>query len=135
MKSSLHVVLCVLLICACSSLGWSQSNSNSSNQSNQSEEKVYKPSEVTKGVKIISKPRGEYTPEALKNEVSGTVILRVTFLSSGKLTNIGLASGLPDGLSEKAKEAAQKIKFRPAEIDGRPVSVRMNIEIEFKAPY
>jgi outer membrane biosynthesis protein TonB len=38
---------------------------------------------------------------------------------------------LPHGLTEKAIEAAKKIRFNPAVRDGQPVSVRGNLEYTF----
>jgi TonB family protein len=35
------------------------------------------------------------------------------------------------GLDEKALEAARKWKFKPAMLNGKPVPVRVNIEIRF----
>lgn len=81
--------------------------------------------------RILSKPEAEYTDEARKNQVVGTVVLRLLFLPSGKVTNIRVVSGLPYGLSERAVEAAKKIKFTPAMIDGRPVERDMQVEYNF----
>jgi hypothetical protein len=39
---------------------------------------------------------------------------------------------LPHGLSQKAIEAARKIRFEPAVKDGQPVNVRGNLEFHFK---
>jgi hypothetical protein len=38
---------------------------------------------------------------------------------------------LPDGLTEKAIEAAKKIRFNPAVKNGAPVSVRGQLEFSF----
>jgi hypothetical protein len=38
---------------------------------------------------------------------------------------------LPYGLTVKAIEAAQRIRFQPAVQNGRPVSVRGNLEFKF----
>jgi outer membrane biosynthesis protein TonB len=40
-------------------------------------------------------------------------------------------SRLPDGLTEKAIEAARRISFTPAEKDGRKVSQYVTIEYNF----
>jgi TonB family protein len=63
--------------------------------------------------------------------VEGTVILSVVFTADGKITGINVVRGLPAGLTEKAIEAAQKIRFEPAMRDGVPVNVRALLEFRF----
>ncbi len=80
---------------------------------------------------ILYKEKAKYTEEARQNKVQGTVVLNVVFTSDGRITNIRVVRGLPDGLTEKAIEAAQKIRFNPAVRNGAPVSVRGNLEFTF----
>jgi TonB family protein len=80
---------------------------------------------------ILYKEKGKYTEEALRNRIEGTVILNVVFTTDGKIMSIRVVRGLPDGLTEKAIEAAHKIRFNPAVKDGVPVSVRGNLEFTF----
>jgi TonB family protein len=93
--------------------------------------KIFKPNEVTQKAKILSKPSPEYTEEARKNQVTGTVTLQMVFSSSGAVTNIRTVSGLPYGLTEKAIAAARRIQFSPAMKDGRPVSQYIRVEYNF----
>jgi len=81
--------------------------------------------------RITDKPEPGYTKEARKHQVEGTVILRCVFRSSGKVTDITVIQGLPDGLTERAIKAAKKIKFKPAMKDGHPVSWWMQLEYNF----
>jgi len=90
-----------------------------------------KGSEVTAKARVKSKPEAKYTKDARKHAVEGTVILRCIFSSTGEVKNIHVVSGLPDGLSEKAVEAAKKIKFTPAMKDGHPVSMWMELQYNF----
>jgi TonB family protein len=133
MSNYTKTITCAILIVLCAVSALAQSNQNS-NAGSQSEEVIYKPSDVTKSVEIISKPNAEYTSVARDNNVTGSVFLWVVFRSSGTVTNIRIKSGLPFGLSEKAIAAARKIKFKPAEKDGQPVSVLMTVEYEFTLP-
>jgi len=41
--------------------------------------------------------------------------------SDGRVKNILVLAGIPDGFSEKLQKAAFKLKYRPAMKDGRPV--------------
>lgn len=95
--------------------------------------KIYKPSEVSSKARILSRPAPLYTEEARQQQVSGVVVLRAVFRADGRVTDIRSVSGLPHGLTEKAVEAAQKIKFAPATVGGRPVSQYVQIEYVFNA--
>lgn len=82
-------------------------------------------------LRIISKPRPGYTDEARKNQIQGTVLLRVTFLASGQIGPISTVKGLPNGLTEKAIAAARSIQFEPRKDGGIPKSVTRVIEYTF----
>jgi TonB family protein len=126
---------CIALTLAACSFAFAQTESNRiANQNTQPEDKIYSGKEVTKKVKILFKPTPEYTGKALENRVEGVVVIRAIFRASGKVTNITAIKTLPDGLTEQSVEAARKIKFTPAEKDGLPVSMFMQLEYHFK-PY
>jgi TonB family protein len=91
----------------------------------------FRVNEVTRKANITSKPEPLYTEEARKNQVTGTVRLRLVLSASGQVTGITPLTKLPDGLTEKAIEAARKISFTPAEKDGRKVSQYVTIEYNF----
>ena len=93
--------------------------------------RIFKPSEVNSKARILSRPEPQYTEDARKNQVSGTVVLRAVFSSNGTVTNIRTVSGLPHGLTERAMAAARQIRFAPATKDGRPVSQYIQIEYNF----
>ena len=80
---------------------------------------------------IVYRERAKYTEEARANKIQGTVVLSVVYTFDGRITDIRVVRGLPDGLSESAIEAAKKIRFQPAVKAGQPVSVRGNIEFNF----
>jgi TonB family protein len=93
--------------------------------------KTFSPREVTQKARILARPEPQYTEEARKNQVSGTVVIKAVFSSSGAVTNIRAVSSLPYGLTEKAIAAARQIKFAPAMKDGRAVSQFVQIEYNF----
>lgn len=88
-------------------------------------------SEVDQRARLLSKPEPQYTEEARRNQISGTVMLRAIFSSSGEVVQIRALNMLPFGLTERAIAAARQIKFVPAMKDGRPVSVFMQLEYNF----
>ena len=81
--------------------------------------------------RVISKPEPQYTEDARRNQVTGTVVLRVVFASSGDVEQIRAVRSLPFGLTERAIAAARLIRFEPAKRDGRAVSVSMQLEYNF----
>ncbi len=94
-------------------------------------DRVLTPSQVESRARVISKPEPQYTEAARRNQITGTVVLRVIFTRSGEVTNIRAVSSLPEGLTEKAIAAAREIRFVPATKYGRPVSVYMQLEYNF----
>ncbi len=92
---------------------------------------LVRPPRVTTDLRIISKPRAQYTDTARQNQVQGTVRLRVTFLPSGQIGSISTVSGLPGGLTEQAIAAARQLRFEPRKVDGVPVAVVRQVEYNF----
>jgi len=78
----------------------------------------------------ISAP--DYTEEARRAKTQGTCTLWLIVDSSGHPRDIRVVHGLGFGLDAKAVEAVQQWRFDPALKDGKPVSVQISIEVEFK---
>lgn len=76
---------------------------------------------------VLRKPKAAYS----RKSVEGIVRLRVTFLPDGTLGQITLLRSLHKDLDKSAFDAAKKIKFLPAEIDGKPVEVSRIFEYGF----
>ncbi|MFN2596092.1 MAG: energy transducer TonB [Pyrinomonadaceae bacterium] len=93
--------------------------------------RVFKVSEVTRRAVVTSRPEPLYTDEARRDQITGTVTLRFVLNANGTVTNIVALSRLPDGLTERAMEAARRITFTPAEKDGRRVSQWATINYNF----
>ena len=94
-------------------------------------DRVYKSPEVSTRPRVIAKPEPQYTEQARRDQVTGTVVLRVVFSSSGQVTNIHAVQKLGGGLTEKAIAAARQIRFLPAMRNGQPVSMYMQLEYNF----
>ena len=93
--------------------------------------RVYNPPEVTERARVLSKPEPQYTEEARRADITGTVILRVVFSKTGEVTNIRALQPLGAGLTEKAIAAARQIRFVPARRNGQAVSMYMQLEYNF----
>ncbi len=61
----------------------------------------------------------------------GMVMLAVVFAANEKITGVRLLRELPYGLTARALIAMQKIRFKPAMKDGKPISMRGAIEFGF----
>lgn len=125
---------------------WSEASLNKSNLSKDSKssdsKSLIKINEKAKAVtfvqadkplRILKKPRPAYPVYESGGTicVQGTVTLRVQFLASGKIGKISPISELPYGLTEKAIEAAEKIKFEPAIKNGKPITVTKSVQFSF----
>ena len=63
--------------------------------------------------------------------VSGTVVLMLVIDTAGDVAEVQVIEGLPEGTTERAVQAVRQWKFKPAEKDGRPVSVYHRVALRF----
>lgn len=87
---------------------------------------------LSRKARILKKPKPEYTEEARARKIEGKVVLDVLLHKDGTAAAGEVVEGLPYGLTEKAREAAERIKFTPAEDGGRPVNIIRRVEYVFK---
>jgi TonB family protein len=86
----------------------------------------------------VSAPRALYAPdpqyseEARKAKYQGTVTLWLIVDAQGRAQQVKVARSLGMGLDEQAIAAVRTWKFQPAEKDGRPVAVQINVEVNFR---
>jgi TonB family protein len=83
-------------------------------------------------VSIQEKPTPVYTAEARKLHVEGEVLLQVMFTSTGQVRVLRVLRSLGHGLDESAMRAAEKIRFSPAQQEGRPVDSTATLHIVFQ---
>jgi TonB family protein len=92
---------------------------------------VFRLAEVTNRAVIIFKPNPSFTEEARQQNVTGTVRLRAVLGADGHIRNIVAIKRLPAGLTDASVKAARQIKFKPATINGAPVSQYVVLEYGF----
>jgi TonB family protein len=129
-KSEKNIKPLVKLVSSGGGTGFSGGSKTSPNANTQDKALGYISPE-TMPVKIISKPRANYTDAARQNQLQGTVTLRVTFLASGEIGAVSSIEDLPDGLTEQAILAARGIKFEPAKINDIPQTVTKQVQYSF----
>jgi protein TonB len=81
----------------------------------------------------IYRPTPVVTPEAQANKSSGTVVVMATFRADGTITDIEIKNQV-DYMTESAIDALKRARFRPASINGVPITlfrvpVRIDIEL------
>lgn len=94
-------------------------------------EPITLPTPVFRPVQIISQDKPKYTAIALDRKISGTVVVSVEFLANGKIGTVKVVSGLGYGLDDEAVRAARRIRFAPAESDGKPVDRIQEVRYRF----
>ena len=75
----------------------------------------------------------EYTVGAMRARVQGAVLLEATVLENGSVADIRVLKAMEPsyGLDAKAVEALRAWKFRPGTYQGRPVAVKVLVELLF----
>jgi TonB family protein len=87
---------------------------------------------TTTPVKILSKPKPEYTAAGRSRGIEGDVVLKVTFTALGKVEILSVVHGLGFGLDESAQAAAKQIQFQPATSNGAAVDSPATVHITFQ---
>jgi TonB family protein len=88
---------------------------------------------VSSGVEsglLVSKVAPHYPPDAREQHIQGTVLLKATIDKEGSVSNLELISGHPT-LAEAAIEAVKQWKYRPYLLNGNPVEVETQIQVNF----
>jgi TonB family protein len=81
---------------------------------------------------IVAKMEPEYSDPARAACLQGSDLLAVIIDDKGVPRDIKVVRPLGFGLDEKAVEAVSKWRFRPATKNGVPVTVRANIQVNFR---
>jgi TonB family protein len=118
MRSSLASVLSVSLFCAVPLAG----------------QDVYLPSDQVTAPKVIKGVKPEYTSEAMLRRIQGTdgtVVLQIDVLTDGTVGTVALVKSLDPGLDQWAAKSVKQWRFEPGTKDGKPVVVRINVDVPF----
>jgi protein TonB len=81
---------------------------------------------------VLYKIEPEYTDEARKARVQGTVMLSIQVGTDGLARNIEIRQSLGLGLDERAVEAVKKWKFKPGYRNGKPIVTTALVEVFFR---
>jgi TonB family protein len=92
---------------------------------------------------LVFTPDPEYTDKARRKKVDGTVVVSLTVDSAGKPQDVRISRSLADQVSKKLQSAAlsldesaiktvKEYRFKPAEFEGKPVSVGIKVEVNYR---
>jgi periplasmic protein TonB len=82
--------------------------------------------------RVIFDPEPEYTDEARRLKQQGNVVLACVVGPDGRVHDARVERALGLGLDEKALEAVRKWKFEPSRYNGKPVAVKIMVEVNFR---
>ena len=84
--------------------------------------------------KVLSEVKPEYTAEAMRARIEGTVIMTTVIRTDGMPSAIAITKSLDAeyGLDTQASTALSQWRFEPGLKDGKPVAVRVSVEMTFR---
>jgi protein TonB len=90
-------------------------------------------STASRAPKVLYKPRPQYTQEAIKLHIEGTVSVRLRVSATGTVQVLGVTSDLGHGLGESAIRAVEATRFQPAtDASGHPVDWEGIVNVAFQ---
>ena len=91
--------------------------------------------EVAKGRKppvLLYSVDPELSEQARREHKSGNVNVALVVDENGRPQDVRVVKGVGMGLDEKAVEAVKQYRFKPATVEGKPVPMRLFIEVNFQ---
>ena len=94
---------------------------------------VYRPGNGVVLPIVLQERKPQYTAEAMRAKVQGTVLLEAVVLPDGTVGPVEVVRSLDStfGLDQEAVKAAKQWRFRPGTRFGEPVAVLVTIELTF----
>jgi alkaline phosphatase D len=81
---------------------------------------------------LLHQVEAEYSKEARKAKLSGVVLVGLILEKDGTPSHVHVVKGIGHGLDENAVEAIKQYKFKPSTLNGEPVRVEMNVQVDFR---
>jgi TonB family protein len=92
---------------------------------------VYKPGAGVSAPVVLKEARPQYTAEARKARIEGTVLLDCVVETDGSVGDIEVKRSLDEALDQEAIKAVKQWRFEPGTKDGKPVPVLITLEMTF----
>jgi periplasmic protein TonB len=81
---------------------------------------------------LIFAPDPEFSDEARRAKFQGVCVVSLVVDAQGNPQRVLVVRHLGMGLDQKAVEAVRHYRFKPATLQGKPVAVEVNIEVNFR---
>ena len=96
-------------------------------------EQIYEPGPDIENPQVLEMVQARYTTEAQRREIEGRVLVSAVVLPDGTVGDVQVVESLDAsyGLDRSAVDAARSWRFSPGTREGRPVAVRVIIELTF----
>jgi periplasmic protein TonB len=82
--------------------------------------------------KAIYNPNPDYTDRARKKKIQGSVVLSIVVTDGGNVRDAKVVAGVDKDLDRQAIRTVSAWRFEPATKDGKPVAVRIKVEVDYK---
>lgn len=94
---------------------------------------VYRPGSGVTVPEVLKEVRPQYTADAMRAKVQGTVLLECIVMPDGTVGDVRVTRSLDSvfGLDQEAIKAARQWRFKPGMRQGEPVPVIVTIELTF----
>ncbi len=94
---------------------------------------AYRPGNGVENPTRIREVKPQYTPEAMRAKIQGTVELEALIAADGKVAEVRVTRSLDRvfGLDEQARKAALATPFLPCKKEGKPVACLVTFELTF----
>ena len=92
----------------------------------------YRPGSGITPPTVLREVRPDYTEDGRRRNIEGDVVLEIVVRRDGMVGDVKLLQGLGAGLDQRAMEAVRQWRFSPAQRQGLPVDVIVEVAVEFK---
>jgi len=92
----------------------------------------YRPGSGIEPPRLLREVRADYTEEARRRGLTGEVVLEIVVRRDGAVGDVKILQGLGAGLNDRAVQAVRQWRFSPAQRQGSPVDVIVEVAVEFK---
>ena len=92
---------------------------------------VYKPGDGVSAPVVVKEIKPQYTPEAMRAKIEGTVGLECVVETHGRVGEVTVTKPLDEGLDKEAVKAVRRWEFTPGKKDGKAVRVQITLELTF----
>lgn len=94
---------------------------------------IFRPGNGVSQPRLLREVRPQYTADAMRAKVQGTVLVVCVVRADGTITDVRVARSLDPtfGLDQQAVAAVRQWKFAPGTRRGEPVAVQISVELTF----